>query len=138
MDKISPIKERILQFIEYKDITKKNFCDVTGISYANLKGKSLYSEIGGTQIGDILSSYGEISSDWLVTGRGNMIKSYNQVEANEPKKAYKEKSCPICAEKDKRIEQLERQLNRNETEIDRLWNIIECPPEQNKTKQRSA
>lgn len=138
MDKISPIKERILQFIEYKDITKKDFCDVTGISYANLKGKSLFSEIGGNQIGEILSTYGEISSDWLLTGNGNMIKSYNQVAANEPKKAYQEKGCPLCAEKDKRIQQLERQLKRNENEIDRLWNLIECPPDKIKTKQHSA
>jgi hypothetical protein len=140
MDKISPIKERILHFIEYKGLTKKEFCDKTGISYANLKGKSLYSEIGGTQIGEILSSYDEISPGWLIAGSGNMIKSNNDemLALNEPNETYKKADCPICYEKDKRIQQLERQLSRNEIEIDRLWNIIECPPGNVKTKQRSA
>ncbi len=74
-DKISPIKERILYFIENQDITKKDFCKKTGISYANLRGKSLLSEIGGEQISEILSQYDEISSDWLLTGRGPMLRN---------------------------------------------------------------
>lgn len=75
MEKISPIKEKILSFIEKMGITKQSFCDKTGISYANLKGKGLYSEIGGQQIGKILSMYPEISSEWLLTGSGEMLKS---------------------------------------------------------------
>jgi len=35
MDKISPIKERILQYIDSKGITKTDFCENTGISYQN-------------------------------------------------------------------------------------------------------
>ncbi|MCL2291191.1 MAG: hypothetical protein FWC34_10925 [Bacteroidetes bacterium] len=75
MNKISPIKERILQYIEYLGITKQLFCEKTGISYANIKGKSLESEFGGTQIAEILSVFGEISSDWLLTGTGNMLRN---------------------------------------------------------------
>ncbi|MCQ2606743.1 MAG: hypothetical protein MJ204_09455 [Bacteroidales bacterium] len=72
MGKISPIKERILYFIENKGITKLDFCERTGISYANLKGKSLESEIGGSQIAEILTKYVEISPDWLILGKGSM------------------------------------------------------------------
>lgn len=74
MDKISPIKQRILQFIEYKKISKEFFCKKTGMSTGNLKGKSLYSEIGGAQIVEILSVFEEISPEWLLTGNGSMIK----------------------------------------------------------------
>src|SRR5574344_2230690 len=49
-EKISPIKKNILYFIEYKHIAKSEFCKKTGISYANLKGVGLGSEIGGTQL----------------------------------------------------------------------------------------
>lgn len=74
MDKISPIKERILKFIENQGIKKIDFCEVTGISYANLKGKSLFSEIGGDKIAEILSIYPTINSEWLLTGKGSMLK----------------------------------------------------------------
>ena len=74
MDKISPIKEKILYFLEKQGITKVDFCEKTGIAYANLKGKGLFSEIGGTQIGKILSVYSEISPEWLLTGQGSMLR----------------------------------------------------------------
>ncbi len=74
MEKISPIKEKILSFIENKGITKVEFCDKTGISYANLKGKGLLSEIGGAQIGKILSTYTEINPDWLLLGTEPMLR----------------------------------------------------------------
>ena len=74
MEKISPIKEKILYFIEKQGITKTDFCKNTGISYANLKGKGLFSEIGGTQIGKILSYYNELSPEWLITDKGQMLR----------------------------------------------------------------
>lgn len=73
MDKISPIKERILQYIEIQNIKKTDFCEKTGISYSNMKGAGLYSEIGGYQIGKILSIYPDLSAEWLLTGKGKMI-----------------------------------------------------------------
>lgn len=75
MDKISPIKERVLQFLDFQSIKKIDFCESTGISYANMKGKGLFSEIGGSQIGKILSFYPQINAEWLLTGKGSMLKS---------------------------------------------------------------
>lgn len=51
------------------------FCNATGISYSNLKGKSLESEFGGVQIVEILTAYKDISADWLITGEGNMLRT---------------------------------------------------------------
>jgi phage repressor protein C with HTH and peptisase S24 domain len=78
MEKISPIKDKILLFIEKEGITKVDFCEKTGISYANMKGKGLHSEIGGTQIGKILSTYPKISPEWLLTGKGPMLKDNDE------------------------------------------------------------
>ena len=50
MDKISTIKRRILQFIDFKGITKEEFYKKTEISSSNFKGKNLESEIGGEKI----------------------------------------------------------------------------------------
>lgn len=80
MEQISPIKKRILQFIEYKGIAKTEFCEKTSISYANMKGKSLISEIGGSQLGENLSIYPDLSADWLLTGEGEMLKEEGKEE----------------------------------------------------------
>ena len=72
---ISQIKRRILQYIEYKNITKLFFCEKTGISYGNMRGKSLNSELGGAQIAEFLNTFDDISADWLLTGKGEMLKS---------------------------------------------------------------
>ncbi|WGU68509.1 hypothetical protein QIU19_00300 [Capnocytophaga canimorsus] len=61
-----------------KVLRKWIFLKKTNISYSNLKGKSLYSEIGGEQIAKILEEYGEISPEWLVTGKGEMLKDSEQ------------------------------------------------------------
>lgn len=75
MDNISPIKDRILYFIKKIGITKTEFCSKTGMSYNNLKGKSLISEIGSDKIYDILTEYKDLSPEWLVTGNGKMLLS---------------------------------------------------------------
>lgn len=79
MEKISPIKERILYFIERHGVAKTHFCEKADISYANLKGKGLCSEFGGGQIGKILSTYPEISAEWLLTGNGPMLKDEKEL-----------------------------------------------------------
>ena len=61
--------------MDNQQISKKDFCEKTGISYANMRGKSLFSEIGGEQIAEILSQYREISPDWLLTGTGPMLRN---------------------------------------------------------------
>jgi len=84
MENISTIKERIFQFIENKGITKAEFCDKTGISYANFKGKSLLSELGGDKVAEIVSIYAEISPDWLLTGTGSMLRSGTPQASSAP------------------------------------------------------
>ena len=75
MEKLAKTKKRILQYLEYKGITKREFCEATKISYPNLLGKSLESEFGGAQISEILSHFSEISPDWLILGVGSMLRT---------------------------------------------------------------
>lgn len=75
MDKIlSPIKGRVLQYVDYKGITKKSFYETTGISSSNFKGLGAKSELGGDKIITILTIYDEINPIWLLLGEGNMLK----------------------------------------------------------------
>lgn len=80
MDKISTIKERILSFLEYNGIKKVDFYQATGVADSNFKGKNLYSQPGGDVLVKILTSYPNISAEWLLTGEGDMLKSKHTEE----------------------------------------------------------
>lgn len=71
MKYFSTQKERILQFIEYKGISKNKFYIETGISNGVLDKKSGLSM---ETVEKFYSTYPEINPEWLLTGKGNMIK----------------------------------------------------------------
>jgi len=103
MDKIFTQKERILYFIEKQHIKKVDFFNNTGVSYANFKGIALKSELGGEKIAKILTVYPQLSSDWLVIGKGDMLSSYTEYKTQdrgtvgfeEPTRSYKSSSDSI-------------------------------------------
>lgn len=74
MENISTIKDRILTFLESEGIKKADFYSTTGISDSNFKGKNLSSQLGGDAIVKVLTSYPNLSADWLLTGAGSMLK----------------------------------------------------------------
>ena len=74
-EKISPLKRKILQFIENQQIVKKDFYENTGVSDGNFKSDGLKSEIGGSALVKILSYYKNLSAEWLLRGEGNMLKA---------------------------------------------------------------
>ena len=63
--------DRILQFIDYKGISKLSFYKEVGLSNGFLdKNKS----IGSEKLVKILNSYPEIEPLWLLLGQGEMLK----------------------------------------------------------------
>ena len=72
MKNFSTQKDRILQFIEYKGISKNKFYNETGISNGILDKKSGLSM---DTIEKFYSTYPEINPEWLLTGKGEMLKS---------------------------------------------------------------
>lgn len=72
MREISTFKERILQYAEKKGITKYEIYQNTGIS------NGIFSQKGGLSEDNLLkflSYYADISPEWLLTGKGSMLKS---------------------------------------------------------------
>lgn len=69
------VLERIKEYIDYKGITIAAFERSIGMSNASF-GKSLKNKgaIGSDKIENILSTYDDLSPDWLLTGKGNMLK----------------------------------------------------------------
>ena len=86
MDKIlAPIKQRILQFVDYKQIERKNFFGELNVATSNFRGNALYSEVGGDVIAKILSSHPKLNAEWLLTGNGEMLKSEEALAVKPPR-----------------------------------------------------
>ncbi len=120
MEKISPIKANILQLIEFKGITKAEFCKKTGVPYSNFKGRSLESEIGGSMIAQILHTYPEISGDWLLTGNGDILKKQTTVPIEDADSLDHENQML-----NQRIEMLEKTIEEKDNTIELLSNQLE-------------
>ena len=69
------MKERILQFIDYKRFSKSKFYRETGLSNGILDKKS---GLTLDSIEKIYSKYPEINIEWLLTGKGEMLKTLAQ------------------------------------------------------------
>ena len=74
MDKILTLKEKILLYLEQKNIKKGDFFEELAISAGNFKGKNLTSQIGGDALVKILTRCSDLSAEWLMRGLGTMIK----------------------------------------------------------------
>ena len=130
MDKISPIKKRILQYIDSVRISRIDFCEKVGISYANMKGKGLESEIGGTQIVKILSQSPDLSPEWLLTGNGAMLRGQSAPEVAPPPS---EPAFPGFIEK---IQELSVKVGRLEAENEHLRTAIEAKQREIEAQRR--
>jgi len=89
VEKVTTIKERILLFADLQENSKQIFFKKTGLNYDNFKGKSKTSALGSDSIVNIFTTYPEINLEWLITGRGNMLKSEQKEQiVNEPQEVY--------------------------------------------------
>lgn len=86
MDFILTVKERILQFLDEKEISKTLFFNKVGISPSNFKGAGKKSSIGSDLVVKILTEYPELSPEWLMLGEGEMLRDPSKQAANDPKK----------------------------------------------------
>ena len=78
MREISTIKEKIIQYLDFKGISKYDFYQKTGVSNGVLSQKSGMSE---DNIMRFLSYYDDINTDWLFYGKGEMIKTKSKENA---------------------------------------------------------
>lgn len=69
------IIDRIKEYIEYKGISKYRFYKETGFSNGFLDKNS---SIGSDKCEQIIYQYPDIDPEWLLTGRGGMLRTTNQ------------------------------------------------------------
>lgn len=85
-DKITNIKERILQIPENKGISKESFFNKIGMTYGNFKGKSKETPINSNALVDIIAIYPDINLTWLLTGTGEMLTGNENPDHQETEK----------------------------------------------------
>jgi len=75
LENFTSISDRIRQIIDYKGVSVNKFSDLIGASnsYFNKVLKNNTS-VGSDRIEKILREIPEINPEWLLTGRGNMLK----------------------------------------------------------------
>ena len=74
-ENITRSKQKILYFIDTQSIKKEDFYKKVGIDGANFRGKNLKSELSADKLVNILRKYSEISPDWLLLDKGEMLRS---------------------------------------------------------------
>ena len=72
MREFSHIKEKILQYLDYKGISKYKFYQETGITNGILSQSNGLSEENTLKF---LNYYRDISAEWLLRGEGSMLKN---------------------------------------------------------------
>ena len=79
---MSNIKDRVLLFIENQKLNKSIFFADLGLSYSNFKGIQKNSALNSDAIVSILTKYPNLSTDWLIKGKGEMIINNEKIENN--------------------------------------------------------
>lgn len=78
MQKISPIKERILKFADTLDISRREFYKKTGISRGTLESSTGITE---DTLAKFIATFGELSPEWILTGRGEMLRNNDTIQS---------------------------------------------------------
>lgn len=113
--------ERIKKIIDYYGIKSINSFAKDYLSYKSsekinrLKGENALPSY--EILHDISMKFEEINPDWLLTGRGEMLRKATPNAADSEKK---DKVCEKCAEKDKTIEAMQTTIATQATLIEYL------------------
>lgn len=79
------IKERIIQLIELKGIPKEEFYVKIGMTSASFRGNARKTPINSKAIENILSIIEDANPEWLLTGKGSMLKEkQNEIIKSTP------------------------------------------------------
>lgn len=141
MQKTSNVKSRLTAFLKYLGIGQAKFAENVGLSraFANNVGDSIRTD----NLAKITAAYPELNTVWLLTGEGEMLKAPQNPFSQMPSQQIEEIAAKtfterlmeayrageiypaevhdrIVAEKDKRIEELQRENWELQKKIDDL------------------
>lgn len=133
------IKERVLLIAESKGIQKVEFFKGLGLSYANFKGVQKNSALGSDAVATILSTYPDISPEWLLNGSGDMLRpeESNEMAITLPSKIdLQEQNTVLIDALEKVISAQHATIQSQEVTISALSARIEQLEKKKKTKKK--
>ena len=75
--KSDEIKLRVLQFAKSQKLMMGDFYEKISVHPSTFSGKGLESALSGVTISEILKVYPELSADWLLLEKGEMLRKNN-------------------------------------------------------------
>lgn len=74
------VKQRLIKYLKYKDITQREFADIVGLSsgYVNAIRKGILPDT----LHKIAVHFPDLNTGWVITGEGDMLKQIQQVGDN--------------------------------------------------------
>lgn len=109
-NKFPKIKDRVLLIAEKQEGNKQVFFKKVGGTYGNFTGKNKETPLNSDYITNILSIYNDINPEWLLTGKGDMLKST----------AAQSLDCKRCEELQKQLEAKDIQIQEKDKQISQL------------------
>lgn len=121
------MNSRILSIIQHEKLTPSRFADIIGVQRSNVS--HIYSGRSKPSVeflSKILTSFPNISGDWLITGQGNMLKSGVTPRSNslfdkpsiEPEKSKNEDQRELKAGEENAKVELGTSVKPNYAELD--------------------
>ena len=124
------IRERLIRFIKYKNITQKKFEQIVGASngYVN----NIKMGIGTNKLEKILLQFPELNKTWLLTGEGEMLlpqkESTATITDNSTSVAGNSNQVNATSTLDKALDEIAAQrrlVEKAQEQIDRLITLLE-------------
>lgn len=109
------IKRRLLYFAENTGIKKMDFYKKIGLQQSNFSGEGATSSLKSENIIKVLIAFPEINPDWLLLGKGEMLRSGTDVSVPNTDDKVSRLIAILqntLIEKDKQIDQLLKIINR--------------------------
>lgn len=124
---LSTIRGRVIEYLDYKGISKYRFYKKTGLSNGFLDRPGSIA-VNNCEI--IISHYPDLNINWVITGKGEMLLS--EVEIKEPTELYNKANANNMDDKEKYVKLLEdtnraylRQMEAQERTIAELRRTVE-------------
>lgn len=118
---MSAVKQRLLEFIEYLGIKKNAFEQTIGMSNGFVNNTN--DRITKRSLDAIQTAYPQLNTDWLISGRGEMIRDYIPQSETSPQSEV----MALLQRIDKLIEIHERDTiinERNSKNMERLLTLL--------------
>lgn len=113
------VKERLIAFIEYKELSVSAFEKACGLSNGYIR--NFKGNLGGTKLEDILNAFPELDREWLLFGT---TKSEDSMEEQPSGNVTIDKLVTLLADKDNDIRNLLAIIKEKDDKINELFDEL--------------